>query len=329
MEASSVDLLCVVVFVVGAAMADAGDGDVTASPVLRGNGGQRGCRLDLSNELFGGVGDACVRGGLDRSRCCPVLAAWLFAAHARSALELPAAPEEEEDDAAPMMPEDNQQCVKSLQSALEKRDIRLPRPNATCDTVLCFCGIRLHRIGPLRCPAAFNLSGNASAIPTAAVQRLERDCRNASYAGCSRCLLSLDKVKKGNGGDGGDRAARMFARDCELMGLTWLLARNKTAYIPTVSAVLRAMLYTARPASGSGRCSQDLENMPLAVDSLQFQHFGGDDVTSAAAFSARRPVDVLLLASFATAIVLARVPFLSAPATHAAGEFSSSTNCCR
>ena len=37
------------------------------------------CRLDLSAELFGGVNDACGR-DLDRSRCCPVLAAWLFAA---------------------------------------------------------------------------------------------------------------------------------------------------------------------------------------------------------------------------------------------------------
>lgn len=45
------------------------------------------CRLDLSAELFGGVGEACGR-NLDRSRCCPVLAAWLFAAHARSALEI-------------------------------------------------------------------------------------------------------------------------------------------------------------------------------------------------------------------------------------------------
>lgn len=40
------------------------------------------CKLDLSAELFGGVSEACGQ-NLDRSRCCPVLAAWLFAAHAR------------------------------------------------------------------------------------------------------------------------------------------------------------------------------------------------------------------------------------------------------
>ncbi|KAG6467253.1 uncharacterized GPI-anchored protein At4g28100-like [Zingiber officinale] len=314
MKASSVDLLCAVLFLgLGcAATAAAGDGDVPASPLPRANASQSGCRLDLSNELFGGVGDACVRGGLDRSRCCPVLAAWLFAAHARSALELPEEDESEGVD-GPMMPEDNEKCAVSLQSALERRDIRLPRPNATCDTVLCFCGIHLHHIGPLRCPAAFNLSGGTVA-PTAAVRRLERDCRNASYAGCSRCLRSLDKVKKGNGGggDGGDRAARMFAWDCELMSLTWLLARNKTAYIPTVSAVLRALLYSGLPAAGGGgggRCSPDLENMPLAVDSLQFQHLGSDEVNSAA-LPTRRPVDSLLRASFSLAVVFAGVPFL-------------------
>lgn len=68
---------------------------------------------------------------------------------------------------------------------------------------------------------------------------------------------------------GSDRAKKMFSRDCQLMGLTWLLAKNKTAYIPTVSAVLRAMMYSAHPHES--KCSPDQENMPLAVDSLQFE----------------------------------------------------------
>ncbi|URE25225.1 hypothetical protein MUK42_17252 [Musa troglodytarum] len=303
---------------------------VPAFPVARANN-QSECRLDLSDELFGGVGDACIRGGLDRSRCCPVLAAWLFAAHARSALELqppPATDDGLDGMDEPMMPDDNQKCVDSLQSALERRDIRLPRPNATCDTVLCFCGIRLHQIGSLRCPAAFNVSGGParSATPTSAVRQLEGDCRNASYAGCTRCLHSLEKVRflepflyvKGHGGGvgeykgGGDRAKRMFGRDCQLMGLTWLLARNKTAYIPTVSAVLRAVLYSAHPpqAGGGGgyKCSPDQENMPLAVDSLQFQHLSD----SAAAFSFRPapPVSHLVLSSLAMLDLLAWLPFL-------------------
>lgn len=178
---------------------------VPAFPVARAEN-RSACRLDLSDELFGGVGDACARGGgLDRNRCCPVLAAWLFAAHARSALEFRLPPEGESEigsEDSPMMPDDNQRCVESLQSALERRGIRLPRPNATCDTVLCFCGIRLHQIGSLRCPAAFNLSSakgvaaSRNVTPTAAVRQLERDCLNASYTGCNRCLHSLEKVRK-------------------------------------------------------------------------------------------------------------------------------------
>ncbi|XP_076956478.1 putative GPI-anchored protein At4g28100 [Bidens hawaiensis] len=229
--------------------------------------GAPSCRLDLSDELFGGVNAACGR-NLDRSRCCPVLAAWLFAAHARSALELnlnsSAATE-----TMPVRPDDSQKCVSSLQSSLQKRNIRIPQPNATCDAISCFCGIRLHHIGSLTCPAAFNLTANVT--PTAAVKTLEKNCRNSSYAGCTKCLGSLQKLngegKNGTGKD--DLRSKMMKLDCQLMGLTWLLARNKTAYIPTVSAVMRALMYSAHPTHES-RCSPDQENMPLAVDSLQF-----------------------------------------------------------
>ncbi|CAL5072160.1 unnamed protein product [Urochloa decumbens] len=273
------------------------------------------CHLDLSAELFGGVAAACEAGGgpgsLDRGRCCPVLAAWLFAAHARTALSVPPAPAPSSlsgeeglgpgGEDGPMVPYDNQRCVDALGAALEKRGVALPAPNKTCDTVLCFCGIRLHQIGSLRCPAAFAVVGAAAknATPTAAVKDLEKSCRNASYAGCSRCVQSLQKLKGNVSREvtGGDRARRMLGRDCQLMGLTWLLAKNKTAYIPTVSAVLRAMLYTAHPTeSGSGtpRCSPDQENMPLAVDSLQFEHTGSTSSAVAASTPPRIVAAVLL-----------------------------------
>ncbi|KAF5741475.1 hypothetical protein HS088_TW10G00472 [Tripterygium wilfordii] len=231
------------------------------------------CRLDLSAELFGGVNDACGR-NLDRSRCCPVLAAWVFAAHARSALQV-AAPAPEAEPDLPMMPDDSEKCVNSLQSALLSKNVKIPKPNATCDPILCFCGIRLHQISSLSCPAAFNVSSVFHNVtPTAAVKNLEKNCRNSSYAGCTRCLGALEKLKGGvkNGTDHStsERAKEMFSRDCQLMGLTWLLARNKTAYIPTVSAVLRAIMYSAHPPHQS-KCSPDQENMPLAVDSLQFE----------------------------------------------------------
>lgn len=150
------------------------------------------CRLDLSAELFGGVNAACGR-NLDRSRCCPVLAAWMFAAHARSALEVTAAPPSSSDE-LPMMPDDSQKCVNSLQSSLSSRNIHIPQPNASCDAVLCFCGIRLHQISSLSCPAAFNVTASRNATPTAAVKNLERNCRNSSYAGCTKCLGALQKV---------------------------------------------------------------------------------------------------------------------------------------
>ncbi|GKV11381.1 hypothetical protein SLEP1_g22644 [Rubroshorea leprosula] len=237
------------------------------------------CRLDLSDELFGGVNDACGH-NLDRSRCCPVLAAWLFAAYAKSALELPApapapAPAEPVQPDQPMMPDDSQKCVESLQSALLSKRIKLPQPNASCDTILCFCGIRLHQISSLNCPVAFNISGLHNATPTAVVRNLEKNCRNSSYSGCTKCLGALQKLKGGykNGTEDqstSERARKMFNRDCQLMGLTWLLARNKREHIPTVSAVLRAIMYSAHPQHES-KCSPDQENMPLAVDSLQFE----------------------------------------------------------
>ncbi|GKC57441.1 uncharacterized GPI-anchored protein [Tanacetum coccineum] len=152
------------------------------------------CKLDLSDELFGGVNAACGR-NLDRSRCCPVLAAWLFAAHARSALQVNASAPSSSSDEMPMMPDDSQNCVNSLQSSLVSRNIRIPQPNASCDAVLCFCGIRLHQIGSLSCPAAFNVTkGSKNATPTAAVRNLEKSCRNSSYSGCTRCLGALEKV---------------------------------------------------------------------------------------------------------------------------------------
>lgn len=93
----------------------------------------------------------------------------------------------------------------------------------------------------------------------------------------------------GESGDGGDRASKMLSRDCRLMGLTWLLARNKTAYIPTVSAVLRAIMYSAHPPHES-TCSPDQENMPLAVDSLQFDRY---DASSSSTFFPLLPLFVL------------------------------------
>ncbi|RAL41805.1 hypothetical protein DM860_008987 [Cuscuta australis] len=242
------------------------------------------CKLDFSAELFGGVKAACPSGNLDRNRCCPVLAAWVYAAYARSALQVSAAASPSPPSELPMMPNDDQSCVSSLQDWLQRNKIEIPRPNSTCDTVLCFCGIRLHRITSLTCSAAFNVSVSGTATPTSVVTDLAPNCRQPSFSGCTQCLKSLQKIKGGaknatrkpRNGDN-NRATRMLNEDCQLMGLTWLLARNKTAYIPTVSAVLRAIMYSGSPAADgwkieNAKCSQDQENMPLAVDSSQFKN---------------------------------------------------------
>lgn len=108
-------------------------------------------------------------------------------------------------------------------------------------------------------------------------------------------------------GAGGDRARRMLGRDCQLMGLTWLLAKNKTAYIPTVSAVLRAMLYTARPTESAGaapRCSPDQENMPLAVDSLQFERTASAGGSAAAASATPRGATAAALLGLALSLAV-------------------------
>ncbi|GAY60708.1 hypothetical protein CUMW_204090 [Citrus unshiu] len=202
-----------------------------------------------------------------------------------------------------MMPDDSQKCVNSLQSALVSKNVKIPQPNASCDAILCFCGIRLHQISSLSCPAAFNVTaGFRNVTPTAAVKNLEKNCRNSSYSGCTKCLGALQKLKGGSKNGTAEhednRASKMFSRDCQLMGLTWLLARNKTAYIPTVSAVLRAIMYSSHPPHES-KCSPDQENMPLAVDSLQFEK------TQSSSSSPSRPQNVrAVLVPFLSLIIL-------------------------
>lgn len=187
-----------------------------------------------------------------------------------------------------MMPDDSQKCVNSLQDSLRDRNIIIPTPNASCDAILCFCGIRLHQISSLNCPTAFNVSvsttvhnvsGSHKATPTAAVRDLEKNCRNSSYAGCTNCLVALQKLKvHKKDTKESDRERKMYDRDCQLMALTWLLGKNKTLYIPTVSAVLRAIMYSAHPHNI--KCSPDQENMPLAVDSMQFDHTSSSEAPS-------------------------------------------------
>ncbi|KAL5815501.1 hypothetical protein ACOSQ3_026276 [Xanthoceras sorbifolium] len=239
-----------------------------------------GCPLDLPEELFHGVKSACaatkdtgLTGQLRRSRCCPVLATWLYSAYSATALGRAAMATPAEAYDMPLLPDDSETCVDDLGKELKERGIELARPNQTCDVVYCFCGIRLH---PLSCPEAFSVNRKGKLVGDKNVKRLERDCLSSSVnvngfpglGGCNKCLktLSLLNKKTSNSSKSQDRTTKMHKKDCQLMGLTWLLAKNRTAYIHTVSAVIRAMMMST-DGSDPQSCTLSSDGMPLAVDS--------------------------------------------------------------
>ena len=82
------------------------------------------------------------------------------------------------------------------------------------------------------------------------------------------CSLQLKEEKYSNTSKSEERTTKMHNRDCELMGLTWLLAKNRSAYIHTVSAVLRAIMMTT-DGSDPQACNLNSDGMPLAVDSSE------------------------------------------------------------
>lgn len=81
-------------------------------------------------------------------------------------------------------------------------------------------------------------------------------------------LLQLNK-KTSNSSKAEDRTTKIHNKDCELMGLTWLLSKNRTAYMHTVSAVLRALLLNTDHGSDPQSCTLNSDGMPLAVDSSE------------------------------------------------------------
>ncbi|XP_022738010.1 uncharacterized GPI-anchored protein At4g28100 [Durio zibethinus] len=247
-----------------------------------------GCPLDLPEELFHDIKSACgtkknngVRGQLHHSRCCPVLAAWLYAAYSATALGragrvAPAVAGHTPSYDMPLLPDDSETCVDDLGKALRQNGIELAKPNETCDVVYCYCGIRLH---PLSCPEAFSVNKEGNLVGDENVERLERNCLSSStnvngfpgLGGCNKCLKSLHLLNKKNtwnSSNSEERTTKMRNKDCQLMGLTWLLAKNRTAYVRTVSAVLRAIM-TSKDGSNPSSCTLNSDGMPLAVDSSE------------------------------------------------------------
>ena len=73
-----------------------------------------------------------------------------------------------------------------------------------------------------------------------------------------------------------NKEARDNDRECQLMGLTWLLSKNRTRYLPTATSVLRAYMAVPDPAAGGpASCSVPRDEMPFAVGSDEIND-GGD-----------------------------------------------------
>ncbi|KAJ1380640.1 putative GPI-anchored protein, partial [Sesbania bispinosa] len=77
--------------------------------------------------------------------------------------------------------------------------------------------------------------------------------------------------KASNSSKAEDRTTKIHNKDCQLMGLTWLLSKNLTAYIHTVSGVLRALLLNT-DGSDPQSCTLNSDGMPLAVDSSEISY---------------------------------------------------------
>ncbi|KAI5054416.1 hypothetical protein GOP47_0030690 [Adiantum capillus-veneris] len=326
---------------------------IPAAPV---QGQASSCALDLTDELLGGVKAACMRGPLDKTHCCPVLAAWLMAARAKVALH----PTLQQEPGMPRPPDDSLVCITSLKAALAERGIFIMTPaspfNASepCDVVTCFCGIHLSSLTSQLCPIPFagnisslsNYSSDANSsvslsqptvphdlvqheyyfspnqhnsklskqlsqhdddeqslskpikadkdlplqpsqngtsidLPTSRsppplaspnaessyslLQHLAANCKDHSYRGCTRCLKTLTKEMRSKVAKAITKGSNEKAKECEMLALMWLLELNKTLYIPTVSAVVRAILYNNEHPNIT-KCSLDSDNMPLALD---------------------------------------------------------------
>ena len=169
-----------------------------------------GCPLNLSDEHYEGIKTACGSSkdaadkDLHHSRCCPVLAAWLYSAYSAAALSGGMQHERASQGHTtsydmPLLPDDSETCVSDLGKALKVRGIQLVQPNETCDVVYCYCGIRLH---PLTCTDSFSVTPSGSLLVNKSVKRLEKDCLSSStnvnkfpgLGGCSKCLHSLYSV---------------------------------------------------------------------------------------------------------------------------------------
>ncbi|KAL3698792.1 hypothetical protein R1sor_012868 [Riccia sorocarpa] len=227
------------------------------------------CALDLGEVTFGGVKEAC-RGAMpDKKRCCPVLAAWVYAADARLAL-FPPTKSGQNNSAGDTDVDITLNCISSLQSALQVKEAFFDTGNSSCDPVVCYCGIYLTELDDESCPFSDFRNGGESRSSSILRSTLEQNCRIASYKGCTNCVETLQNSQPASQFTTNPSLNATREEYCKLMGLMWLLYNNRTAYIPTVSSVIRALLYSNNDTHATPECSPNSENMPLATNGIEY-----------------------------------------------------------
>ncbi|XP_009400645.3 uncharacterized GPI-anchored protein At4g28100-like [Musa acuminata AAA Group] len=269
-----VTILVLLFLLLSSAATDPHPATVPASPEWS----SAACPLDIPDDLLHDIATACspVDSGSDShshsatlSRCCPSLAASLHAAHAAAALAV-LSPASNNGSAVPDPPDDSEGCASAAEVALRARGVLLPRPNETCDLTYCYCGVRLRR---LHCPGPFVASAAGGRWVPAnedTATLIQTECRLPELDGCTRCLHSLYQLRSEEAeGVTSDVTAMDRQRECQLMGLTWLLDENRAHYLHVAALVFRAFMASPTgvdPTSCSvpGGTGDDI---PLLVDS--------------------------------------------------------------
>ncbi|KAF3332729.1 GPI-anchored protein [Carex littledalei] len=243
------------------------------------------CPLNPNDALLPSLSTSCnpASSPLSLSKCCPSLAAYLYAAYAATSLQATAASSistSTRPDPLPVLPDDAEACSGAVDRVLREKGVELPRGNGTCDLALCGCGVKLRR---MTCQSGMfaDVEGMWVPVPGAA-KRLERNCARPGLTRCGRCLRALNLLKTSGGNTTAIKKMKetgAHEQECQLMGLTWLLMRNGTRYLPAATGALRALI--AADLAGSKvdptTCSLSTDNLPLAVGSEQLN---GQDSSS-------------------------------------------------